>query len=163
MTPRLLFISLSLPFSLAFGQVNTNKDRHIVLKHNKVGKTYVFDRSKNNDNNRTEITYLGKLKTRDGRVFKILISRWYWGLSPRTTSRIVVFNFQNQYLGNYPVTVTYDLPIKIEKNALVFENKNRGDCDPNIVTRVNFTSGLPKRFFLECKNKMGDFYSFGGE
>lgn len=163
MTPRLLFIFFALTFTTAFGQVNPNSDRQVVLRHNNVGKTYVFDRSKKDYYNRTEITYLGKLRTNDGHVFKILISRWYWGLSPRATSRIVVCNNKNQYLGNYYVTMTYDLPSKIEKNALVFENTIREDCDPKIVTRVSFAKGLPKQFFLECKNKMGDIYSFGDE
>jgi hypothetical protein len=163
MTPHLLFIFFSLTFTTAFGQVNPNRDRQVVLRHNQVGKTYVFDRSKQDYHNRTEITYLGKLKTKDGRVLKILISRWYWGLSPRATSRIVVYNDKNQYLGNYYVTMTFDLPSKIEKNALVFENKAREDCDPTIVTKISFHNGLPKQFFLECKNKMGDIYSFGDE
>lgn len=148
---------------MAFGQVNPNKDRQVVLRHNNVGKTYVFDRSKKDDYNRTEITYLGKLKTKDGRVFKILISRWYWGLSPRATSRVVVFNNENEYLGNYYVTTTYDLPSKIEKNALVFDNKTKEDCNPSIMTRISFTKGLPKQFFVECKDKFGDIYSFGDE
>ncbi|HVX27019.1 MAG TPA: hypothetical protein VHB70_11795 [Parafilimonas sp.] len=163
MTSRLLFIFFTLTVSTAFGQLNPDKDRQVVLRHNKVGKTYVFDRSKKNGYNRTEITYLGKLKTKDGRVFKILISRWYWGLAPRATSRIVVFNNKNQYLGNYYVGMTYDVPDKIQNNALVFDNKNREDCDPNIVTRVSFTNVLPKQFFLECKNKMGDIYTFSDE
>ncbi len=154
---------LGLTFSNAFGQVNPNKDRQVVLRYNKVGKTYVFDRSKKDDHNRTEITYLGKLKTKKGRVLKILISRWYWGLSPRATSRIVMFNDKNQYLGNYRMTMTYDLPSKIENNALVFENKTKEDCDPSIVTRVSFTNRLPRQFFVACKNKLGDIYGFGDE
>lgn len=141
-------------------QINPNRDRQVVLRRDKVGKVYVFDRSKKDDYDLTELTYLGKLKTRDGRFFKILISRWYWGLSPRATSRIVVFNDNNQYLGNYYVGMTYDLPDKIENNSLVFYNKYRPDCDPKIVTRVSFRYGLVNQFFLECKNKMGDIYSF---
>ena len=163
MTSRLLLIFFTLTFSSAFGQVYPNKDRQVVIRHNNVGKTYVFDRSKKSDHNRTELTYLGRLMTKDGRVFKILISRWYWGLSTRATSRIVVFNDKNQYLGNYYVTMTYDLPSKIEKNALVFINKYRKDCDPKIVTRISFADGLPKQFFLMCKDKQGDVYSFGDE
>jgi hypothetical protein len=160
--PLLLIFVIAI-FSTVFGQVNPNKDRQVVLQHNKIGKTYVFDRSKKGDYNRTELTYLGTLKTKDRRVFKILISRWYWGLVPRATSRIVVFNEKNQYLGNYYVGMTYDLPNRIQNNTLVFENKDRRDCDSSIVTRISFTYGLPKEFFLECKNKMGDIYSFGDE
>ena len=159
---HLSFFLLSFTFS-AFGQVNPSKDRQLVLRYNKVGKTYIFDRSKKEDRNRTEITYLGNLKTKDGRIFKILISRWYWGPVPRAASRIVVFYNKNQYMGNYYIDMTYDLPSRIENNSLVFENKEREDCDPSIITRISFTNGIPKQFFLECKNKFGDIYSFGSE
>lgn len=159
----LLFIVFSIIFLTSFGQLNPNKDRQSVLQHDKIGNMYVFDRSKKDDRNKTEITYLGKLQTIDGRIFKILISRWYWGAAPRATSRIVVFNNRNQYLGNYYFAVTHDLPSKIENNALFFDNKDRKDCNPKIVTRISFTNGLPKQFFLECKNKFGDIYSFDSE
>jgi hypothetical protein len=163
MTYSLLLIVLCASFIASFGQVNPNIDRQAVLRNDSIGVTYVFDRSKKNDHNRTEITYLGNLRAKDGRVFEILISRWYWGLAPRATSRIVVYNEQNQYMGNYYVGMTYDLPTKIDDNDLVFENKGRKDCDPKIVTRISFARGLPKQFFIECKNKMGDIYSFEDE
>jgi hypothetical protein len=160
---HLLLILLCATSAATFGQVNPNNDRQTVLRHDTIGNTYVFDRSKKDNYNKTEITYLGELKTKDGRIFKVLISRWYWGISPRATSRIVLFNNRNQYLGNYYVGMTYDLPGKIENNALVFDNKERDGCDPTIVTRISFANGLPEKFFLECKNKMGDIYSFGDE
>jgi hypothetical protein len=164
MRHHLLFIFLfCVAFTTLSAQVNPNSDRQTVLRHDKVGKLYVFDRSKKDDYDKTEITYLGKVKTKDKRVFKILISRWYWGLSPRATSRIVIFNDNNQYLGNYYVGMTYDLPTKIANNALVFDNKEREGCDSMIVRRISFAYGLPKQFFIECKNKLGDIYSFGDE
>jgi len=161
MKHRFLFILFSIAFTPIFGQVNPNNDRQIVLRHNKIGKMYVFDRSTKNSFDKTELTYLGKLKAKDGRSFKVIISRWYWGLSPRATSRIVVFDSKNQYLGNYYVGMTYELPTKIENNALVFENNERGNCDSRIVTRLSFENGLPQEFFLECKDKMGNVCSFG--
>ena len=130
---------------------------------NQIGKTFAFDRSEKESYNRTEITYLGKLRAKGGRVFKILISRWYWGRVPRATSRILVFNNKNQYLGTYYVGMTYDLPNYIEKNALVFKNEMRKGCDKKIITRISFTNGLPKQFFIECENKLGDFYFFENE
>jgi hypothetical protein len=148
---------------VASAQVNPDKNRQTVLRHNRVGNTYIFDCSKKDDYDRTELTYLGKLKTKNGRVFKIVISRWYWGLAPRATSRIVVFNDQNKYLGNYYVGMTYDLPCRIENNSLIFKNKSREGCDAAIVTRLSFAKGLPRQFFLECKDKMGDIYQFSTE
>ena len=158
-----LFALFSAQLHFASAQVNPNKNRQTVLRHNKVGKTYIFDCSKKDQYDSTELTYLGTMKTKNGRVFKIIISRWYWGHGPRATSRIVVFNDQNRYLGNYYVGMTYDLPCRIENNLLVFDNKNREGCDAAIVTRLSFANGLPRQFFLECKDKMGDVYSFGDD
>jgi hypothetical protein len=106
---------------------------------------------------------LGRVKTYNNRVFKILISRWYWGRSPRATSRIIIFNDKNKYSGNYYVGTTSDLPTKIENNALVFDNKEKNGCDSMIVTRIDLTYGLPNNLFIGCKNKLGDIYSFGAD
>lgn len=165
MAARILFSFLIVIFfhTIALGQVHPGKDRQSVLRHNKVGKEYVFDRSKAKDYNRTEITYLGQVKTSDGRIFKILISRWYWGLVPRVTSRIVVYNNRNQYLGNYYVDMTNDLPDRLKNNVLIFTNKDNEDCDQKLIPRVSFKSGLPKQFFLKCIRNYGSLYSFGDE
>jgi hypothetical protein len=149
--------------STTYGQMNPQKDRQAVLRHSLIGKIYVFDRSKKSHYNRTEITYLGKLKTIQRHVFKILISKWYWGIVPRATNRIVVFNNKNQYGGNYCVTTIYDLPSRIEDNSIVFDNTNKKECDTSTITRVNFATGLPKQIFLKCKNEMGSLYSFSNE
>src|SRR5258705_2320721 len=146
---RVLLFLLCITHKPVCGQVNPNKERQVVLRGNKIGKVYVFDRSKQKNYDRTEIIYLGKICTNDGRKFRILISRWYWGLSPRSTSRIVVYNDKNQYLGNYYVTMTYDLPDKIENNALVFSNHDNNECDPTLKTIVSFKNGLPNQFFLK--------------
>jgi hypothetical protein len=65
-----LLIFLSTSFIVSFSQVNPNKDRQAVLRHDSIGVTYVFDRTKKDNQNRTEIIYLGKLSAKDGRVFK---------------------------------------------------------------------------------------------
>ncbi|HEX6426818.1 MAG TPA: hypothetical protein VF008_03995, partial [Niastella sp.] len=85
MKHRILAVYLSLVFTTAFGQIkiNSDKDRQSVLQRNRIGKTYIFDRSKKGHYNRTELTYLGKLKTNDRRVFKILISIAFRGNSPK--------------------------------------------------------------------------------
>ena len=161
MRPYFFFVILVFKCLVVFGQIRPERDKLTVLRFNNVGKTYVFDRSAGNNYDRTELTYLGRITTEKGRVLKILILRWYWGLSPRATNRILVFNRKNQYMGSYLVTLTTDLPDRIEKNALVFENKTRESCDPVIVNRISLYKGLPKCFFLGCKDKMGDVYCFG--
>lgn len=146
--------------SLSFAQVNHTKAFQLVLEGDDMGKEYSFSRKKGDSYDSLVLIYLGEVKTDKGRVLKILTSRWYWGLSPRATSRIIIFNQKNQYLGDYYLSMTYDIPDKIEDNFLVFVNNQESDCTPNLVTRVSFKRGIPKRFFLPCKNNMGDIYSF---
>jgi len=155
---------LGLTFTTAVAQGDTDKDRLVVLQHNKIGKTYIFDRSKKEDYNRTELTYLGILKAGDGRVFKLMISRWSWGLSPETTTRLLVFNNKNRYTGYYYIGKAYKLPDRIENNALVFDNKGSENCDPDSVTRITFTNGIPNRFTVDCKDGgWADIYVFASK
>lgn len=56
-----------------------------------------------------------------------------------------------------------DLPKKIELNHLVYSNTNKTDCNTGIITRIdfgNFGNGIPDHLFLECKDGLGDIYSF---
>src|SRR5690348_12821568 len=80
-------------------QVNPGHAFQTVLKKAKIGKEVIFNHSKRDDLDSLVLIYLGKIKTKDGRTLKILTSRWYWGFAPRATSRIVIFNDKNQYLG----------------------------------------------------------------
>jgi len=166
MTIRLLALALCLSFAFtAFAHRDPNKAPHkdwqSVLTRNKVGKKFVFDRSKKGRYNQTELTYLGKVKTNDGRIFKVLTSTVFFGNSPAATNKIVVFNSKNQYVGHYSFGADFNLPRKIVNNFLVFDNKECGGlCDPSIVNRVSFEDGLPKQLYLECKSNKGELYTF---
>jgi hypothetical protein len=143
-----------------YAQVNHYKAYKLVLHRNNVGKEYSFNQSKEHDYDSLVLIYLGQIKTNQGRVLKLLTSRWYWGLAPRGTSRIIIFNQRNQYLGDYYLTMTYEVPDKIENRSLVFINDANNSCAPHLVTRISFRNGIPKKFFLECKDGMGDLYYF---
>jgi hypothetical protein len=171
MSPYILLLVQLLLFSqLVNGQVNHDKARQIVLSRNKIGKEFSFVQSKNvlvsnnllYDFDSLVLVYLGTIKTKDRRILKIVTSRWFWNTSPRATSRIIVFNSKNQYLGDYYLTMTYDVPDKIEGTFLIFINKKAyTQCVYNLVTKVNFKKGIPKHFFLKCTKTMGEIYSFG--
>jgi hypothetical protein len=113
-----------------FAQVNQNRAWQEVLTQDQIGKEYSYDNSKKYFfNNKSQhqydslvLIYLGQITTKNGRLLKFLTSRWFWGTSPGATSRIVVFNSKNQYLGNYYLTMTYDIPDKIERSFLIFQN-----------------------------------------
>lgn len=155
---KILF-SLPLIFPiLSYSQVNAFKAYKTVVQHAQVGKEYSFGRSRKNDFDSLVVVYLGQIATTKGRILKFVTSRWYWGSVPRATSRVVVFNETNQYLGDYYLTMTYDVPSKIEDKSLVFtSNENSSNCPPGVVTRISFKNGIPKQFFVKCN---GDIYSF---
>jgi hypothetical protein len=146
--------------TFSFSQVNHQKSYRLVLEGDAIGKEYSFSQKKGSNYDSLVLIYLGDVKTDKGCVLKILTSRWYWGLSPRATTHIIIFNQKNQYLGDYYLSMAYDIPDKIEDNSLVFANNKKSDCRPDLITKVSFNKGIPKRFFLRCKGKLGDLYSF---
>ena len=89
-----------------------------------------------------------------------MTSSWFWGQSKRATSKILVFDLTNRYIGCYNVGMTYDLPEKIENSQIVFLHSKTNDCDNKNVTRLSFENGIPHEFFVECKDGYGDVYSF---
>ena len=155
----LLILIMSFATVCSIGQVNDQKIRQQVLKKSIKDSLFVFGKWTKHGGSETHLKYLGQVTTRKGRRFKVVISNWFWGLSHRATSRILIFNDRNQYVGNYYVTMTTDLPTKMESGRLIFRNTNE-DCDKNLVTTVNLKNGLPKQFFRKCKGQLGDIYSF---
>ena len=153
----LLFGSLNL-----FGQVNDDSLRQIVLNNNVTDSLYIFGQWNATDGTETHLRYLGTIRSSEGK-YKIMTSSWLWGLSKRATSRILVFNEKNGYIGNYYVGMTYDLPEKIEDNQIVFLHSKTDQCDKERITRLSFENGIPEEFFLECKDGYGDIYSFDKE
>lgn len=158
------FLTLTLTLAISFvnGQVNDQFIRERVLKKAIVDSTFIFGKWTEKGETETHLKYLGQFTTKHGQTFRILNSMWFWGLSHRATSRILVFNRGNKYVGNYYVTVTSDLPTKMKSGKLIFENTNE-DCDISIMTIVYLNNGLPKQFFRRCKDKYGDIYSFDTE
>jgi len=157
-----IILILIVSFLSAQGQVDGAKIRKQVLRWNNIDSTYKFVNPR--DSTVIYLHYLGVVRTRHGRTYKIMTSIWIWGLSHRATTRLLVFNRNNQYVGEYYLGSVYDLPSKIKGNALIFLNdKENPDCDPKIYTSVSFTRGIPKQFFRKCKGPHGDIYSFESE
>ncbi|MCS3532201.1 hypothetical protein [Chryseobacterium sp. JUb7] len=147
-----------IPF-LGESQHKDLKIRLKVLQRGQIGKELVFGKWDIKGGTETHLTFLGTLKTTQGKTYKIMNSTWIWGLSRRATNRILIFNKKNQYLGNYYVTLNTDLPTKLASRILIFQNTNL-DCDKKTASKISFKNGLPKTFFRKCKNNSGDFYSF---
>ena len=158
---KLLFsIFLGISF-LGKSQIDDENIRLKVLRKNLIRKEFVFGKWTENGGTETHLKYLGKVKTSKGGTFKILTSVWIWGMSTRHTSRILIFNEKNQYLGNYYVITESLLPAKLENGNLIFENSD-ADCDKNITSKISFRNKLPEKFFRRCNKKYGDIFSFDG-
>jgi hypothetical protein len=158
---------LLFPFLLlcvwANGQTNDRDIRQKVLKKALVNKLNKFGKWTEKGGTETHLRYLGQVTTKDGRTFKIMNYSWFWGLSHRATSRILIFNVKNQYVGNYGLTMTYDLPDKLENGKLIFTNNGNKDCDKHLITRLDLRRGLPRKFFLNCKGDYGYIYTLDTE
>lgn len=157
-----LFLILLWNGLYSFAQTEDDFNRQMVLKNNITDSLYVFGKWSQNGETETQLKYLGLIKTDKGN-FKIMTSFFLWGLSKRVTSRILIFNEQNEYLGNYYVGGRQDFPEKIEMNQLLFLHAESDECDKKIVTRLSFEKGIPEQFFIECKEGYGDIYAFEKE
>ena len=154
----LLFTLMFFVFS-AVGQVKDRNIRQQVLEKGIIDSVFVFGKWTEKSQTETQLKYLGKVTTKTGQTFKIMNSIWLWGLSERATSRILIFNLKNQYVGNYYLSGTDQLPTSLRNGKLIFTNLS-DDCDKKVITTINLNNGLPKQFFRKCKDKFGDIFSF---
>lgn len=154
-----LVLTLTITLTYASGQVNDGLFRQRVLQKAIIDSNFIFGKWTENGGTETLLKYLGEVTTKHGQTFKILNSMWFWGLSHRATSRILIFTGDNQYVGNYYLRVTSDLPTKMKNGNLIFKNTDE-DCDKKLTTIVNLKNGLPKQFFRKCNEKYGDTFTF---
>lgn len=161
MLPRMFFILMMLTVAPFFSkaQVDDQNVRLQVLEKGIVDSTFIFGKWTDNGGTETHLTYLGQVTTTQGQIFKVVNSSWFWGLSHRASSRILIFNEKNQYVGNYGVGSTYDLPGILKDGKLIFKNTDKS-CDAKLISVVDLNNGLPKQFFRKCKGEYGDIYIF---
>ena len=123
----------------AIAQINDRDIRLQVLKKAVANKEFVFGKWTEDGQNETHLTYLGELKTKTHKTYRVMNSIWIWGASHRATSRILFFDDKDQYLGNYYVTTPMELPTKLQNGQLLFSDVSR-----NKITNVDLRSGIPK-------------------
>jgi len=158
-----LIYLVNLIMPLCYSQHSENEMWQIVLNKNIPDSTFIFNQTKKDIYNETQLTYLGLISTNDNKNFKLLKSCWLWGLSKRATGRIIIFNRDNQYVGEYYVGGLYDLPEKLVDNSLIFTNAKNNDCDSKLKTVISFKKGIPEKIFIRCKNENGNIYTFSSE
>ncbi len=140
-------------------EIHQHTIRQEVLKNNIIDSLFIYGKWNEDEGTETQLKYLGEIKSKQ-EVFKIMTSVYLWGLSRRATNRILVFNQKKKYLGNYYGFNISNLPQKLENNQLIFFHLDDEDCDSKIINRLSFENGIPNEFFIECKDGMGDIYSF---
>lgn len=149
----ILFIILST--NVLSAQLKKNVDyRKIVLEKSIIGRKFTFGKWDEKGNDELQLTYLGKLKNKS-KTYKIMNSIWYWG-SGRATSRILLFDIKNKFIGDYYLTLTCEVPKRIKNNCLQFEY----DCDKNtkkVVTNISFNDGIPKYLVVKSGGLISTF------
>jgi len=141
------------------------KFERLALKEGQAGKTYVYDLTKRSNCNKTEIQYLGIVRTENGKRFKILTSFFVFSTGAdmcHGTSRIKVFDMNNKYIGQYYVGMPEELPDYLKNNKLCYSS-NFENCNLRKERIIDLSKGLPKSFFISCTKNGGNFYSFSGE
>lgn len=139
------------------GQTGDHHIRQEVLQRNVRDQTFVFGRWTEAGDTETHLTLLGEVSTLDGRLFKLMNSFHIWGYSRRGTSRLLVFNERDEYVGNYYADMPTDLPVQLDEGCLIFRKTPGDECDTGDTTRIDFTGHLPEHFFVECKGEF-DFH-----
>lgn len=157
-TALLLVLLVLIPLRIK-SQIDDEKIFHKVLRSEAIGKRFIFGKWDEKGGMEYHLTYLGTMKTDKGKIYKIMNSVWFWGLSQRATNKILIFNGKNQYVGNYYLTMITDLPTQLRDRNLIFQNTS-SDCDRKVVSKINLSNGLPKEFFRKCTRESGDTYFF---
>lgn len=134
----------------SFGQEVDKNAIGSVLKKDKIDSLFIFNSSSINDHNELRIKYLGSLKSKKRKRFKIISYCWIWGEAQRATNSILVYNISNKYIGCYRVDMIDELPENIKNNRLIFNIQGNKKSE-SIRIPISFEKGVPKE--IEIKNR----------
>lgn len=147
-------------FCLSSVNVSPQKEDIVVsvILKNVIGKSFIFNLSDKKDYlNDVIITYLGEVETKDKSKYHILTWGRIWGPNRHTTGTILLYDYKKRYFGKYVLGSINDLPVKLDRNKLLFDNKQKIDCDQSIIATIDFET-IPKDIFLKCNGDQGDIY-----
>lgn len=158
-TAFVIFVSLTSFYSndSSLNQMYKIRELHKkALTNSVIGKSYIVDLAKNKNCNKTKVTYLGVLSTKN-KKFKVLSSFFVFGSSCRGSSSIRFYDMRNRYIGEYNVGMPHYLPNLLKENILFFP-KNE-DCNLRKKFSINFKNGFPKNIYVPCSSG-GDVFTF---
>jgi hypothetical protein len=128
-----------------------------VVRAGRVGKEVVITTQLDGFQDKVWLVYLGKLRSDGGHIYKFLSMSSVTGRSMRGHGMLLIFDEKNRYLGKYNWGA-----IKEHgqiANGVVLIPVDPG-CVPSNTYTLSVKKGLPKQFFFECKDGMGDIYTF---
>ncbi|MGH2665340.1 hypothetical protein [Flavobacterium sp.] len=159
-----LLSSFSVAKKITSESIRLEKLELLALEKNVTGKNYVYDLAKMKDCNKTKIKYLGFIKTKSGKQYKILTSFYVFRAASTChgTSNIKVYDINNKYVGKYYVGMPEELPEKIIQNKILIWSKSK-DCEMRKEFSVNLENGLSENIFIPCSKSGGYQYSFSTE
>ena len=134
------------------------------LQKQNIGKVYIYDLTNKKDCNKTSIKYLGIIKMKNGKQYKVLSSFFVFSAASTChgTSNIKIYDMKNKYVGKYYVGMPYDLPMAIAERKFVCWTNSK-ECDSRKGFSINWENGLPKTFFLPCSKTGGNDCSFSND
>lgn len=140
--------------------IEIEKLRRLALEKNVIGKTFTYDFTANSECNLSAVKYLGRVTTSEGKSYKVLTSFYVFGTSCRGSSKIVIYNSENVYFGNYTLSMPYELPDTLINNRIFFR-RNNGGCSPAGDFSINLESKIPESILIPgVQDGSGDTYLF---
>ncbi|MCL9807720.1 hypothetical protein NAT51_19540 [Flavobacterium amniphilum] len=162
-----IILGILLLSTLTFGCNKEPKERSFYLKYllfvlneENPGHIYKIKQTLGDKVEEIEAIYLGNLNS-DFNKYKIIYSVGYYGntsSSLSATSILTIFDEKNILKGFYNIGPKLEKLPYIKANNLIFPPDTVNDC--NMINKIDFSKKIPKDFFIECKNQMGDIYNY---
>ena len=146
-----------------------------VLEKGIIGKVFIVDRSKafyytdqdghkHHGYNYDSVSriYLGAVHTKNGHVVKVIARRHTYGPQPHSHGWIYFFNEKDQYIGQYNMGSPSEVADKLQDGSLVFITSfgTQKCATGRVIKTLSLKKGIPKEFFLGCKNSAGISYGY---
>ncbi len=134
----------------------TDSMRLKVLNSVDTENTYTFGEWTVDGGDETQLHFLGSFVAEDGIQYKIMTYRWIWGQNKTATNRILVYTVNNEYVGNYYLNDSCELPHSMSDGVLDF---NYAGCDDVSACQstVSLKKGIPQHIYLECTSMLYTF------
>lgn len=132
----------------------------LLISENNIGKKYSIKQNLKEKVYVIEAVYLGEMYSGSNK-YKMMCSIGYYGNSINSVSAnsvLTLFDEKDDLIGFYSMggkLVNYPY---LKNNTLLFFPDTVNNCSQK--NQIDFSEEIPKAFFLECKDRMGDILKF---